>query len=132
MNGARMAKSTWIGDVQDGLHDGASVELKGWVKRTRGSNKIRFVVLRDSTGVIQCVGKRDTLGDAAFESLKEALIESSIVLRGTVRVDERSEGGHELDIEGIEIVGAVDPVQILPCNTSRQKILKRRNDEEGR
>ena len=83
MNGARMAKSTWIGDVQDGLHDGASVELKGWVKRTRGSNKIRFVVLRDSTGVIQCVGKRDTLGDAAFESLKEALIESSIVLRGT-------------------------------------------------
>ena len=55
-----MAKEFWIGDVQEGAHDGAEVELKGWVKRTRGSNKIRFVVLRDSTGTIQCVAKRET------------------------------------------------------------------------
>ena len=64
-----MAKEFWIGDVQEGAHDGAEVELKGWVKRTRGSNKIRFVVLRDSTGTIQCVAKRETLGDEAFEEL---------------------------------------------------------------
>ena len=70
-----MAKEFWIGDVQAGKHDGAEVELKGWIKRTRGSNKIRFVVLRDSTGTIQCVAKRDVLGDEAFESLKGALIE---------------------------------------------------------
>ena len=43
-----MAKEFWIGDVQAGAHDGAEVELKGWIKRSRGSNKIRFVVLRDS------------------------------------------------------------------------------------
>ena len=109
LSGEKMSKTTWIGDVQNGKHDGATVELKGWIKRTRGSNKIRFIVLRDSTGVIQCVGKRDALGDEAFEALKEALIESSIVLKGTVRVDERADGGHELDIEHVEIVGPVDP-----------------------
>ena len=58
-----MVKTIFIGDVQAGKYDGQEVELMGWVKRTRGSNKIRFIVLRDSTGVIQCVVKRDAVGD---------------------------------------------------------------------
>ena len=103
--GASMTKTVWIGDVQDGLHDGQTVELKGWIKRTRGSNKMRFVVLRDSTGDIQCVGKKDVIGEESFEALKEALIESSVILTGTVNVDERSEGGHELVVNAVEIVG---------------------------
>ena len=78
--------------MQNGDYDGQEVELKGWVKRTRGSNKIRFVVLRDSTGSIQCVAKRDTVGDDAFEAVASALIESSLIIKGTVIVDERSEG----------------------------------------
>ena len=55
--GVTMVKTTWIGDVQSGKHDNQDVELKGWVKRARGNNNIRFVVLRDSTGTIQCVVK---------------------------------------------------------------------------
>ena len=60
-------QTTWIGDVQSGHYDNQEVELKGWIKRSRGSNKIRFIVLRDSTGIIQCVAKRDVLGDDSFE-----------------------------------------------------------------
>ena len=86
-----MAKDIWIGDVQNGDYDGQEVELS-WIKRTRGSNKIRFVVLRDSTGTIQCVAKRDVVGDDAFEAIASALIESSLIVRGSVNVDERSEG----------------------------------------
>ena len=67
--GTTMAKQYWIGDVRSGSHDGEKVELKGWVHRTRGSNKIRFIVLRDSTGHVQCVAKRDSVGDECFESL---------------------------------------------------------------
>ena len=100
-----MVKTVWIGDVQSGNYDNQVVELKGWVKRTRGSNKIRFIVLRDSTGTIQCVAKRDALGDEAFEAVKSALIESSIIITGTVNVDERSEGGHELVVSSVEIIG---------------------------
>ena len=116
-----MAKDIWIGDVQNGDYDGQEVELKGWVKRTRGSNKIRFVVLRDSTGSIQCVAKRDTVGDDAFEAIASALIESSLILRGTVNVDERSEGGHELVVSGVEIVGPVDPERPFPITESAMK-----------
>ena len=64
-----MAKEFWIGDVQAGAHDGAEVELKGWIKRTRGSNNVRFVVLRDSTGTIQCIAKREVIGDVALHML---------------------------------------------------------------
>ena len=63
-------KATWISDVQAGSYDGKDVELKkGWIKRSRGSNKIGFIVLRDSTGTIQCVAKRDTVGDECLKNL---------------------------------------------------------------
>ena len=74
-----MQKDIFIGDVQSGHYDNQKVELKGWVNRSRGSKKIWFVVLRDSTGRIQCVAKKDTVGEEAFEALKGALIESSII-----------------------------------------------------
>ena len=85
MNGESMVKTTWIGDVQKGQYNDKEVELKGWVKRERGSNKLRFIVLRDSTGSIQCVGKWDVLGDETFAELKAILIETSVVFQGKVK-----------------------------------------------
>ena len=111
-----MQKDIFIGDVQSGDHDGQKVELKGWINRTRGSNKIRFIVLRDSTGRIQCVAKRETVGDETFESLKSALIESSVIVRGTVNVDEK-EGGHELVVDSAEVIG---PVSLKVHSQSRK------------
>jgi len=113
-----MAKEFWIGDVQAGAHDGAEVELKGWIKRTRGSNNVRFVVLRDSTGTIQCIAKREVIGDEAFEEVKGALIEASLILRGTVNVDERAPGGHELIVKNVELVGAVRSESPFPITES--------------
>ncbi|MBR9703669.1 asparagine--tRNA ligase, partial [Candidatus Woesearchaeota archaeon] len=31
------------------------VSVRGWVYRERGSAKVRFVVLRDGTDILQCV-----------------------------------------------------------------------------
>ena len=58
-----MAKDIWVGDVQAGKYDNETVELKGWIKRARGFNKIRFVVLRDSTGEIQCKLGKEMLSE---------------------------------------------------------------------
>ena len=112
-----MGKQHWIGDVRAGAHDGAQVELKGWVHRTRGSNKIWFMVLRDSTGVVQCVIKRESVGDDAFEALRTALIESSIILRGTVEPTDR-EHGHEVQVSSGEVVGPVNPDRPFPITES--------------
>ncbi len=113
-----MEKSTWVGDVQSGKHDDQEIELAGWVHRTRGSNKIQFIVLRDSTGHIQCVAKRDEVGDETFESLKNSLIEASVKLTGRVNVDERAPGGHELEITAADIVGPVSPDRPFPITES--------------
>ena len=111
-------KTIWISDILNGKYDGQRVELKGWVKRSRGSNKIRFIVLRDSTGSIQCVAKRDVIGDESFEAIKSALIESSMILHGTTNPDERADGGYEIVIDKIEIVGAVNPETPFPITES--------------
>jgi len=113
-----LSKNYWIGDVQSGQHDGDKVELSGWIHRTRGSNRICFIILRDSTGIIQCVIKRDSVTDQIFEQLRETLIEASVKLTGTVRVDERASGGHELIVESGEVIGSVDPERPFPITES--------------
>ena len=110
-------KVDWIENILSGERDHQSVELKGWVHRSRGSNKMRFVVLRDSTGTIQCVVKRDIVGDEMFEDVKSALIESSIILKGTALPTDR-EHGHEIQVEGVEIVGPVNPDRPYPITES--------------
>ncbi len=111
-------KTIWISDVLDGKHDGQKVELKGWIKRSRGSNKIRFLVLRDSTGSIQCVAKREAVGDVCFDDVKSALIESSIIVHGQANPDERADGGYEVIISEVEIVGPVNPETPFPITES--------------
>ena len=112
-----MGKKYWIGDVRSGSHDGETVELKGWVHRTRGSNKIRFIVVRDSTGHVQCVAKRDSVGDECFEALKNALIETSVVIRGVVEATDR-EHGHEVQVSEAEVIGPVNPERPFPITES--------------
>ena len=112
-----MSKQYWIGDVCAGAHDGAEVELKGWVHRTRGSNKIWFMVLRDSTGLVQCVIKREEVGDDAFEALSTALIESSVIVHGVGEPTDR-EHGHEGQVSSGEVVGGVNPERPFPITES--------------
>ncbi|MBT3771946.1 MAG: asparagine--tRNA ligase [Euryarchaeota archaeon] len=113
-----VAKDVWVSDVHNGAHDDKDVELKGWVHRARGSNKIWFLVLRDSTGNIQCVLKKNEVGEECFETLKSALIESSITITGKVNVDERAPGGHEIVVTGGEVIGPVNPDNPFPITES--------------
>ncbi len=112
-----MGKHIWIGDVRSGKHDNEEVEIKGWVHRTRGSKNIWFTVVRDSTGRVQCVAKRETVGDEVFEGLSSALIESSVVIRGIVEATER-EHGHEIQVSSVEVVGPVNPERPFPITES--------------
>lgn len=115
--GDGMGKEYWIGDVRDGSHDAKEVVLKGWVHRARGSNKIWFIVVRDSTGHVQCVAKRDVLGDECFELLRNALIESSVELTGVVEPTDR-EHGHEVQVTSATVVGPVNPNRPFPITES--------------
>ncbi|UCH90246.1 MAG: asparagine--tRNA ligase [Thermoplasmata archaeon] len=93
-----------ISEIQSGKYTGKEVEVRGWIYRTRSSGKIVFVILRDSSGIIQIpVGKND-VGEPQFKGAKKALVESSVIARGVVREDSRAPGGFEITANYFEVV----------------------------
>lgn len=98
-------------------HVGETVEIPGWLYNLRKSGKIVFPILRDGTGLMQCVAVKSALPEEVFESLKHLTQESSLIVRGKVRAEARAAGGHEMDVEGVEILQRVseeDPYPITP------------------
>src|SRR3954453_10979420 len=95
-------------------HVGEEVTLKGWLYNLRSSGKILFPQLRDGTGIVQGVVLKKAVSPEVWEQLKGIGQESAIVLRGTVRADERAPGGYELDVTHAEVVEAAHDYPITP------------------
>jgi asparaginyl-tRNA synthetase len=98
-------------------HVGETVEIPGWLYNLRKSGKIVFPILRDGTGLIQCVALKSALPEEVFEELKHLTQESSLIVRGAIRAEARAQGGYELDVEGVTIIQKVsesDPYPITP------------------
>jgi asparaginyl-tRNA synthetase len=102
----------YIRDIAE--HEGAEAALRGWVYNKRSSGKIHFILLRDGTGVIQCVASKSGLGPEQFAELERLTQESSIEIRGRVRKDQRAPGGHELDVTAFTIFQIADSYPITP------------------
>jgi asparaginyl-tRNA synthetase len=104
-----------IADIRDlGQHDGTSVTVRGWVQTTRGHGKVAFIVMRDGTGIVQCVVVKKEVPPEAWDLLQQLTLETSIIITGTVRADERAPGGYELSAQEITLIGASDDYPIQP------------------
>ncbi|MEE9163892.1 MAG: OB-fold nucleic acid binding domain-containing protein, partial [Thermoplasmata archaeon] len=101
-----MTERVSIDEILQGERTGQSVEVRGWVYRTRSSGGIAFLVLRDASGVVQCTFRKEEVGDSLFASIEEAGREASVVIQGTVAEDERAPGGVEVRGSAFEVVGA--------------------------
>ncbi len=98
-------------------HVGETVEIAGWLYNLRKSGKIVFPILRDGTGLMQCVAVKSALPEDVFESIKNLTQESSIIVTGKIRAEQRAAGGFEMDVEAIQILERVpeaDPYPITP------------------
>ncbi len=89
-------------------HEGRDVTIRGWVYNWRKKGKIRFVILRDGFGYLQCVVFRPEVDETVWEAAVALTQESSVEITGTVVADERAPGGFELKVSGIV------PVQVAP------------------
>ncbi len=94
--------------------EGNEVTLRGWVYNKRSSGKLQFVLLRDGTGIIQCVAFKGNFTAGQFEALDSVTQESSMEIRGKVRKDARSPGGYELDMTGFQIEQLAENYPITP------------------
>ena len=64
-------------------HTGKEVTLSGWLYNRRGSGKIQFLIIRDGTGLCQCIVEKGKVPDELFEQLKHLGQESSLTVTGT-------------------------------------------------
>jgi len=87
-----------------GSYDGCTVRLKGWLYNKRSSGKVLFLILRDGTGIIQCVASESDIGQDLFQKLEKLTQESSLIIEGKVRRDRRAPGGYEIGVTKCEIV----------------------------
>ncbi len=85
-------------------HDGKEVILKGWLYNKRSSGKIQFLQIRDGSGFIQGVLVKNEVGEEIFDKVKEITQESSVIVRGIARAEERAPSGFELTVLDIELV----------------------------
>ncbi len=95
-------------------HVGERVTLKGWVYNKRGSKALYFLVLRDGTGIVQCVINQEQVDSASFDVAEAVSQESAVEIIGTVNADERQVGGVEVHVESVGLISQAEPYPITP------------------
>jgi len=112
-----------------GEFEGQEVTLRGWLYNLREAGKLLFPIFRDGTGIMQgVVAAKENA--AAFEALKGLPQESSVIVTGKVRADQRAPGGYELQISMLEVVHRVrddDPYPIQLKEHGVDFLLERRH-----
>jgi asparaginyl-tRNA synthetase len=108
-------------------HPGRLVTLRGWVCHLRSSGKVRFLVVRDGTGVAQGVLVKGALPPEDFEQFDRLTLESSLVLTGRVKAEPRAPGGYELEVTGVKPLHIAQDYPIAPKEHGVAFLLDRRH-----
>ena len=104
----------WIRVCQAQDHLGSSVELRGWLAHQRSSGKVQFLVVRDGSGIMQCVAGKNDLPPADWEACGHLTQESSLRVRGVLRPDPRAPGGVEMGLKEVQVVSIAQSYPITP------------------
>lgn len=92
-----------IRDILNDSQIGSLVKARGWVYRSRESGRLIFIVVRDSTGIVQVVVEKGAVSQQEFEIAKRASIESSIEVEGKCSKEQKAVTGYEIHASRIKI-----------------------------
>ncbi len=106
---------------------GQEVTLRGWLFNKRSGGKVRFVILRDGTGYLQCVYFKGNVTEDTFEAADKIGQESSIEVTGKVKEEPRAVGGYELDATGLTIIQNAKNYPITPKDHGIEFLLDNRH-----
>ncbi|MCC7449605.1 MAG: asparagine--tRNA ligase [Anaerolineae bacterium] len=110
-----MATIVQISDLAQ--YEGQDVTVRGWLYNRTDKGKLQFLLVRDGTGIAQCVAFQKELPPEMFEAARTITQESSVILTGSVRADKRAPGypgGYEIGIKDFKIVQVADEYPISP------------------
>jgi len=93
---------------------GQEITIQGWLYHKRSSGKLRFLVLRDGSGYLQCVYFKGNITPEVFDLSDRIGQESAIEVTGKVKVEPRAVGGYELDATNLTVLHETHDYPITP------------------
>ncbi len=108
-------------------HIGETLTLYGWLYNKRSSGKIRFLVMRDGSGLVQGVLAKAAVPEEVFNRFDELTQESSFSMTGKVRQEQRAPGGFEMDVTDIRIIHIAHEYPITPKEHGIEFLMDRRH-----
>ncbi len=98
-------------------HVGEEVRIQGWLFNRTDKGKLQFLRVRDGSGFVQCVVFKKEVPEEVFEAARRLTQESSLVVTGVVRQDDRAPGvpgGYEIGVTGLEVIQLAQDYPIQP------------------
>ena len=123
-----MAKIIQIEDIAQ--HVGEEVVLRGWLYHRTDKGRLQFLQVRDGTGIAQAVVFKRNVSPEAFQNARKLTQESSLIVTGTVRQDDRAPGvpgGYELDVRDLEVIQFAQDYPIAPKEHGVEFLLDHRH-----
>ena len=106
----------YINDIKKDNFEGKEVDLNGFINSIRKGKNNTFFMLRDPSGIIQCVSHSS---DKNFNEVNEITRESSVNVKGIIKKDERAEGGYEISVKEIKVYSIAEP---FPLKKGHKKV----------
>jgi asparaginyl-tRNA synthetase len=95
-------------------HVGETVTINGWLYNKRTSGKLQFPIIRDGSGIVQCVVSKKEVPEESWNDSDRATQESTVVVTGNVVAEARAPGGVELHVTELKVAGLAEPYPISP------------------
>ncbi|MEK6761067.1 MAG: aspartate--tRNA(Asn) ligase [Nanoarchaeota archaeon] len=96
-----------------------NVEVAGWVHNTRELGKIKFLLLRDATGLVQVTAVKGKVEEKIFDMMNKITRESIVYAKGNVVDSKQAPGGKEIIPEDLIVLNSAEDLPIdIPFNDS--------------
>ena len=96
---------------------GQSVTIEGWLYDKTDKGKLQFLQVRDGAGIAQAVVFKKDVAPEMFEQARHLTQESSLIVTGLVRADERAPGipgGFEIGVTDLKVMQIAQEYPITP------------------
>ncbi len=103
---------------------GEEYVVAGWVEAVRRHGGVVFVVVRDKSGRMQLVVKKNVAPEA-WKLARKLSLESVVAARGVLRESKAALGGRELQVREMEVLSEAEPLPIDIRSPEKTTLAKR-------
>jgi aspartyl-tRNA synthetase len=102
-----------------------TVEVLGWVDNVRDLSKIKFLVLKDSSGIIQVTAVESKSDKKVFSEIDKIPRESVVYVKGKVVDSKQAPGGKEINPDEIIVLNKAEDLPMDVSENSKTELHKR-------